>query len=78
MIDWLAAFGGMAVLDATWAFYTIALVKRDHHWAGVTSAMLFILGAVVIRMYVDDGWIIIPAALGAFVGTEIGSRYAIH
>jgi hypothetical protein len=77
-IEWTLAFFGMAVLDAAWAFYTIALVQKRHYNAGFVSAFIFILGAVVVRMYVSDGWIILPATAGAYAGTVIGSKYAVH
>ena len=63
----------MGALDFAWARYTVALGERRlaaANWA----LLLFALGAVVTRTYVEHEWTIVPAGLGAWAGTYAGGK----
>ena len=62
-------FASMVVLDYIWAHYTIYLLKNKPWGAGVSAALIMIANALVTILYVDDHWMILPTAAGAFVGT---------
>ena len=69
----LIAFVGMAVVDFAFARYTYAMAhKRPFEGASYAAALLVIQGAIVL-VYVQDPWMLIPAAAGAFLGTYIGN-----
>ena len=60
--------------------YTLLLksVQNDKLWAAsLWSAAITFLGGVAVINYTTDNMMIIPAILGAFVGTFIGMKYHI-
>jgi hypothetical protein len=65
----LYVFGSMVVLDFIWAHYTLFLLKKKAAGAGLAATAIMLCNAVVTIGYVDDHWMIIPTAVGAFVGT---------
>jgi uncharacterized membrane protein YfcA len=68
------AFFGMVALDFVWARYTLNLVKKYHATSGGYAATIMLLNGVVTLTYVHDPWMILPAAVGAFVGTYLGGK----
>lgn len=71
---WQAAcvFAAFVVLDIVWALYTRAIAR---HWpviAMATAAAIPALSGFVAIQYVENHWMLIPAALGGAVGTGIG------
>lgn len=69
MWKWLLVFGAMFVTDVVWAKYTQAVAKRQPVRAGFWSVGIILAGAYVTMSYVEDAWYLIPAVLGAFLGT---------
>ena len=58
--------------DVCWARY-IGHVGTGNRWhAAAWAASLFILGAVPVVGYTKNPWLLIPAVLGAFLGTVAG------
>ncbi len=53
-------------------------VQNDKPFAAsIWASLITFLGGVAIINYTNDNKMIIPAVLGAFVGTYIGMRYHI-
>lgn len=71
---WAAAFAGTVVLDGVWAAYIRALAVSSHT-AVLWSAATILVGGAVVRLYTKDGWLLVPAALGAGVGTALIQAY---
>jgi nitrate/nitrite transporter NarK len=65
----LVAFGSMVALDFVWARYNIACAQKRAVSASSWAALIAALGAFVVLTYTEDHWMILPAALGGFVGT---------
>jgi hypothetical protein len=61
-------------VDFVWAKYIAHTSKSNAMKASFYSALLTIIGAVVTMTYVDDHRMIIPAALGALVGTYLAIK----
>ena len=63
------------VIDALYAYYTLAITKR-HAFSSATSsfAMHFVLAFGVVN-YVENYLYIIPLALGSWVGTYAMVKY---
>jgi len=59
----------MFALDFVWAYYTKSIQDNAIMMAGITAMLILLLNSAVTLSYVDDQWAIIPAALGAFLGT---------
>jgi len=62
-------FLGMVALDFTWARYTIACAERRAPRAASYAVGIYGLSGYLTVNYVADNWMLIPLALGAFVGT---------
>lgn len=70
----LTTFVLMAVLDYVWAYYQRAINLRFPGRAAQLSATIIVLNALVVLSYADNPWMIVPAAVGAFVGTYFSVR----
>ena len=57
------------VADFLWAIYIRRTNQGKAMASATTSALLWLLAAFVIVNYVENKWLILPGALGAFVGT---------
>lgn len=68
-------FIAVAIVDAFWTRYFQSTTEKQAVKAGYYSALIILFSAFTTRAYVHDGWMTIPAALGAFVGTWATVRY---
>ena len=64
-----ATFGGTFVSDFIWAKYIASITGADAWVAGVWGMATVVLGAFIVLSYVGDKRMIIPAGIGAFLGT---------
>lgn len=72
-----ASFVGMTVLDFVWAKYTLSVAKRRPAIGGGYAVAIMVFNGLVTLAYVGDPRLLIPAALGAFVGTYVGVRRGV-
>ncbi len=71
---WLVAFGITVVLDVVWAWCVSATAAGRSVSAGVSAAVLYVGTNLSFLVLIENRELIIPAALGAFVGTALGAR----
>ncbi len=69
LAQWVAVFGGMVILDFIWVGYVKALQVSTALRAGAWAGFMIVTSGFVQISYVSDHWLLIPAGLGAFVGT---------
>jgi hypothetical protein len=74
MLGWLLTFTLMLVTDYIWARYTDEVVAKHTHRASLYAVAIIFCGAGTTIMYVEDHWRIIPAAIGAYLGTYLAVR----
>lgn len=74
-MNWLAAFAVMVVLDFIWARYTQYTVAKRQWAAGGAAAAITVCNSVMTLLVVDNPWMILPCAAGAFVGTAIAIKW---
>lgn len=74
MITALGVFLAVLVADWLWARYTIAAAARLQVPAAGFSALIVLAGGVTTVALTHSAWYLIPAALGAFVGTWLAVR----
>jgi hypothetical protein len=74
IVLWSGVFFGMVILDFIWVGYVVSLQKTQAVSAGLWAAIMIIVTGFVTVSYVNDPWLLIPAALGAFVGACGGSK----
>jgi hypothetical protein len=70
--NWFLAIGlffASILLDAVFALYTLAVVKKNAMAAANLTVLTYMLEAAGIVSYVKNLWYLIPVAAGAFVGT---------
>lgn len=64
-------FLGVFVADLFWAWY-VRGASQGHPWKASFSAVgITLCSGFVTLEYVQDRWMLIPAALGAFAGTML-------
>lgn len=61
--------GLMALVDACWTKYTLAVQDKNALLSGGWSVGIMLCGAFVTVNYVGDKSLIFAAAIGAFIGT---------
>ena len=59
----------MAIGDFIWAKYISSIAERRALIAASWGSVVIALGAFITLSYVDDKRMIIPACIGAFLGT---------
>lgn len=65
----LLVFVAMIVTDIVWAQYTHAVSSHNLRKAPPMAVAIIGIGAFVTTSYVENHWLIIPAAIGAYIGT---------
>lgn len=78
MTPWmyLLVFGSTVLCDVAWTKYMLAVADKRPTASGLWSAGIVLFGAFNIVTYVHNHWALIPAALGAFLGTWLTVRRA--
>lgn len=66
-----AVFGATVISDFIWAKYMAAVAGNLALVAAGWSVFIIAIGAFLTVSYVDDKRLIIPACIGAFVGTYL-------
>lgn len=62
-------FWAVGLGDWLWTRYTMAVYYGNPVHAGIFSALIIALGSFVTLSYIQDKRYLIPAMLGAFLGT---------
>lgn len=70
-LPYVIVFFATAAVDLCWTLYIAATVQRSH-LATLYNTILFVLGAAVFLSFTENPWLLLPGALGAAAGTEIG------
>lgn len=71
-MNWEAAvivFVAVAALDWVWARYNIATAQHRVLASGLLSVAIYLLSGIAITQYVGDWRLLLPASLGAMLGT---------
>lgn len=71
----ILVFFAVAIVDVFWTRYFQSTAEKQAVKAGVYSALIIVFGAFTTRSYVHDGWLVIPASIGAYLGTWATVRY---
>lgn len=65
-------FFALFVTDVAWAFYINKVKNGSPLQSALWATFMFGIGAVGTISYVHNAWLLVPALLGAFVGTYVG------
>jgi hypothetical protein len=69
VIKFFIVMFAMILTDVCWTVYFMKVEERKSIAAGIWSASIMLAGAVVTTNYVEDKSLLIPALIGAFIGT---------
>lgn len=75
---YIFVFVAMAVADFLWGQYIIATTGQRSIKASVWSASIALVNGAVVIVYVNNHWLILVAAMGAFAGTFASIKRAQH
>ena len=73
----LTVFFAMALTDYGWAVYISKVQAAQALSSATWSVVLFLMGSIGIVAFTTNIWYLLPAAVGAFVGTYLGVKYPI-
>lgn len=77
MKDFILVFIATTIADILWARYGLAVAARAVAPAAAWSIGIVLLGAFTVSEYTTNHWLIIPAALGAGLGTVWGLKFGM-
>jgi hypothetical protein len=72
---YVLVFVAMTALDFCYGEYTKAAADRRLYPAASWAMVLYLLGGFVAISYIDNHWMMVPAAFGAFSGTYLSIRF---
>ena len=72
IMDWAVSFFALFFVDIGYVLYMQNVQKRKKIVASTFATLIFILNSVVIINFTEDRILLIPAIIGAFVGTYVG------
>jgi uncharacterized membrane protein YfcA len=75
MLRFLFVFALVTVVDFMWALYIKHTAISNPLTASVYSSIITLIGGVVTLAYISDPKMLIPAVLGAFVGTYLSIKF---
>jgi len=75
MIKYIVIFFALVITDVVWALYIRWAAKGKALKAGLSSILIYVIGAFTFGEFIKDAWILIPAGLGCFVGTYVTIKY---
>lgn len=75
MTKYITAFFLMVLLDYGWAKYIAGIADKKALSASIWAVVIYLVGASLVLLVVEDRAIMIPASLGTFVGTYLAVKH---
>lgn len=73
-IQCILVFLALIAVDFCWTFYIAKVAEKKAIAAACWSAMIMVCGAFATISYLENKWLLIPAILGAWVGTFLAIK----
>jgi uncharacterized membrane protein YfcA len=74
MIEWVATFFALFFTDVFYTYYLQAVQNNEAMKASLWGVVVFFVAAIAVVNYTTNHWLLVPACLGAFLGTYVGIR----
>ena len=74
-MNYLYVFLLMTALDLAYTEYVKASAKNEEIRGPLWASVTIVINVFLIRAYVYDVWLVIPATFGAFFGTWLSIRF---
>lgn len=75
MIKYILVFVAVAFVDSIWTLYIKAIQENAPLRSAMTGTLIYALGSYAILSYTESPVYLIPACLGAFIGTYLTTLY---
>lgn len=75
ILPFIAVFIGVFFTDVCWTFYLLKVEERKSFQASTWAMLVYLMGAIIVRSYVENVWLIVPAIFGSFIGTYVVMEY---
>jgi hypothetical protein len=75
LIKFFTVMISMMLADVCWTKYFMKVADKNALHASFWGSIIILFGAVSTTSYVEDHTLILPAVLGAFIGTYITIKY---
>lgn len=75
MWSYVLVFLLYAALDALYAYYTVVCAAGRPVKAAISAAFIYAMGAYGLKLFVTNGWYVIPIVLGAMLGTYVTVKW---
>ncbi len=75
MFEFFVAFFAMSVTEFCWTMYIHSVRDEKLVVAGMYNVAIFLFTSFAIMAYMDNKWMLIPGAAGAFVGTYVSKFF---
>jgi uncharacterized membrane protein YfcA len=74
MFEYISTFLAMFIVDILYSYYIKAIQDEEALKAGLWAGTVYAIASVSVINFTINHWLIIPAALGAALGTYVGIR----
>lgn len=75
LLQVVLVFAATAFVDYAWSVYIRSLATTKMLRAAVWSSIIVFAGGFTTIEYISNHWMLIPAMVGAFVGTIVSSLH---
>ena len=75
VMSFIVTFIAVTVVDYFYTFYLKSVNENKALKAGFWGAVIWLIGSIAVIEYTANHWLLIPACMGAFVGTYIGIKF---
>lgn len=75
MTEWLVTFFALFFTDIFYTYYLKSVNNNKPLLASLWAVVVFSIASIAVINYTSDHWLLIPACLGAFLGTYVGMKF---
>lgn len=70
----VVVFVAVMAADFAWTKYMMYAAAKNPHRAALWNTVIIALGSVSVVSYTENHWMLIPALLGAYLGTYVAVK----
>lgn len=75
MTEWFVTFFALFFTDIFYTYYLKSVNNNKPLFASLWAVVVFSIASIAVINYTSDHWLLIPACLGAFLGTYVGMKF---
>lgn len=74
-LQFIIAFIAMCITETLWSLYIHNVRDENEHHAGLYNVGIIVIGGTGTCIFVNNHWMLIAAALGAYSGTRVSTFF---